>query len=321
MTFVSYPEAKDIVNRFIDLLARNDITPPTGSSIEAELLSIVELLQQSANLPPSILLPMGGGALDLAAKILAISTQPEFSTFRPHLQLFGSDSPLATAVQTMSGKPTDDVHRKLNELYLGSLAVHVGHNVELDDPSAAVGDNPDVLFDLMPDETTRMRWALAVKTISTKSGQTIFERIREASRQINATRCHADRGMVVINTQGSLDHDKLWNGDYSDLEEAKDALRQQIVALISKANEQRPASDWIEALSGRTSPVVLYVGHAVVRVVPADSSPVSTIVKMMVTDQPSGQPDQIGIMLAEHLNHFMQSINRGVPGAFGVAPA
>ncbi|HEY3851903.1 MAG TPA: hypothetical protein VGL87_13085, partial [Steroidobacteraceae bacterium] len=64
------------------------------------------------------------------------------------------------------GHPTDDVHRKITELYLGTLALHLGRNVALDDPNEADGDNPDVLFDLVRgDGAPPKRWALAIKTI------------------------------------------------------------------------------------------------------------------------------------------------------------
>ncbi|CAG9273475.1 conserved hypothetical protein [Paraburkholderia unamae] len=322
MTFISYQEAEEIVDRFIGLLARHSINPPPGSGIEAELLSIVQMLQPGANPPTPTLLPIGGGILDLAAKLLAISTQPEFNTFTPHLQLFASNAPLATAVQTMPGQPTDDVHRKLNELYLGSLAVHLGHKVELDHPSAAVGDNPDVLFDLMSaDGTATTRWALAIKTISTQSGQTIFERIQEASQQINAPRCPAERGMVVINTQGSLNHSDLWTARYGNVTEAITAVKQQIKALVDKAHAGRPISDWVGALYGKASPVVLYIGHAVVRVPTAISRSTPTVIKVAVTDQPSQQPDQLGMLVADRLNHYMQTINRGVPGGAQTEPS
>jgi hypothetical protein len=196
MSLTSFENADDIVGRFLALLAKHAISPPPNSGIEAEMLSVTELLDLTKN-PSAVvgrpsLLAEAGGIFDLAAKVLAISSQPDFSTFIPHLRLFASQLPLASVVQTTPGAPTDDVHRKISELYLGTLAVHVGTNVALDHPSSSAGDNPDVMFDATREKGgSKKRWALAIKAIGTTSGQTIFERISEASGQINASACPA----------------------------------------------------------------------------------------------------------------------------------
>ncbi|MFI7720512.1 hypothetical protein ACIAM6_19310, partial [Acinetobacter baumannii] len=78
------------------------------------------------------------------------------------------------------------------ELYVGCLAAHVGTNVILDHPTASRGDNPDIIFTV--EETTTAvprQWALAIKSISSRSGQTIFERIKEGARQIDDDKCPA----------------------------------------------------------------------------------------------------------------------------------
>jgi hypothetical protein len=321
MSLTSFENADNIVDRFLALLKKHKITPPpVNSGIEAEMLSVIELLDLTKNPSAGVgrpsLLAEGGGIFDLAAKVLAIESQPEFSSFIPHLQLFASKLPLASVVQTIPGDANDDVHRKISELYLGSLAVHVGTNVVLDHPTSSAGDNPDVLFDAtrIADGTTN-RWALAIKTISTSSGQTIFERISEASVQINAPACVAGRGIVVINTQGALDPAKtLWPTTFKNLDDARDALKERIRTFADAASDKRPSSEWECVLSNKTSPVVLYMGHAVVRISGPGNIEVPTVIKVLYLDKPTETSDEEAESIAWYLNDYMQRITKGNPG-------
>ena len=45
MPFVPYQHAKDIGDRFLELLAKRAITPPARTAVEAELLSLTDLLE------------------------------------------------------------------------------------------------------------------------------------------------------------------------------------------------------------------------------------------------------------------------------------
>lgn len=322
--FTSFELAESIVDRFRELLHKNNINPPVRSGIEDELLAPYEVLQRSKNLSciaarPD-LLAEAAGMFDLAAKVLAIETQPEFSSFVPHLALFASVHPLASSVQTTPGERTDDVHRKLVELYLGSLAVHVGHRVELDHPTASRGDNPDVLFDFCPVEGNTKRWALAIKTISTKAGQTIFDRINEAAKQINAKACPAERGIVVINMQGSLDHSALRERFFVSAEEAMNELSRQMQSLADSANTNRIYSDWDEVLNEKVSPIILLMGHAYVHVKTVFSPETPTVIKRLIAWNPTQREDQEATCICFGLNEFMQRIQRGVPGTDHTLP-
>lgn len=324
MNLIGFSQASAIVDRFLDLLDKLKITPPLHSDIESELLSVTELLDIArnpcANAARPSLLAKAGGIFDLAVKLLSIESQAEFNTFIPHLQLFASKLPLASVIQTTSGNSTDDVHRKLVELYLGSLAVHVGSNVELDHPSVSRGDNPDVLFDCTrQDNQITKRWALAIKTISSKHGQTIFERISGGSKQINAA-CRAERGIVVINTQGALDHEALWSQPFLCLEDAQQALLKQVHDLAQAASTRRPESEWTDVLSGKTSPVVLFMGHAVVRVATQVHHETPTVLKILLRHNPTLESDDEAESIAWHLNDYMQRITKGVPGSNGRHP-
>jgi hypothetical protein len=174
-----------------------------------------------------------------------------------------------------SSSTHDDTARKLAELYIGSLAVHVGIDVALDSPTNAKGDNPDVMFTLQECDQTKppQRWALAIKTISSTQGQTIFERIKEAAEQIDAPKCLAERGMVVINAKSALDHDALWNPAFADLGSAMKALSDQLDWLIDSAEKDRPQIEWDDLFTRKVVRPVLFLGQSLVRPLVVGSSP------------------------------------------------
>ena len=52
MTLVPFQAADDIGDRFLSLLSRYDIQPPSGTSLEDELLSLTQLIEVMKNPPP-----------------------------------------------------------------------------------------------------------------------------------------------------------------------------------------------------------------------------------------------------------------------------
>lgn len=324
MSFTSFEDADKIVDRFIKLLDSHGITPAIGSKIEGEFLSPLQLLESTRNLGRLVncpeLLADAGGMYDLAAKLLAVETQPEFQSFIPHLQLFEKGAPFATAVQPKRGDIRDDVNRKLAELYLGSLAVHFSFNVQLDDPVHSKGDNPDVMFEMRQGGRPSSVWALAIKTVSSHHGQTIFENIQKAAKQIDALACPADRGIVVINVKNSLQHDQLWKTTYESLNEATADLLKQIDAIINATQAARPHSDWGPLFANRASPSVFFYAQAVIRLRMAAGKEVPTILKVAKLVNPLSCKDPTAEIIAQHLNEGMQKILRGIPGTLGQMP-
>ena len=163
MSLVPFQAADDIGDRFLSLLQRNGIQPPIGSSLEDELLSLTQLVAVMKD--PSLtsgpgqvdILRSAAGLHDLVAKVLTVEPLPEFSTFLPHLRLIGETKVRAASLaQNASSSTHDDTARKLAELYIGSLAVHVGIDVALDSPTNAKGDNPDVMFTLQECDQTKL---------------------------------------------------------------------------------------------------------------------------------------------------------------------
>jgi len=330
MTLVPFKDADQIGDRFLDLLEKNGISPPCGSSFEDELLSLTQLVEVMKN--PSCanggqqntLLQAAAGLHDFAAKILATEKLTEFPSFLPHLRLIG-EAKIAPASlsQNIQSAYNDDTARKMAELYMGCLAAHAGTNVDLDSPTAAKGDNPDIIFTVTPSNASepQEKWALAIKTISTKQGQTIFERIKEGAKQIDDQKCLAEKGMVVINTKNALDHSALFNGVFSDLESAMDALGKQLDDLADNANKDRPQCEWDVIFSGKVKRPVLLLGQTLVYLPTSATTRTPTALKMLKAYGANGELDPTACGLAKCLNHFMQTILRGIPGGAGYLPS
>ncbi len=331
MTFVPFHDADDISDRFLALLSRHNINPPPGSSFEDELLSLSQLVEVMKN--PGLahganrvtLLRAAAGLHDFAAKVLSVEPLAEFTGFLPHLRLIAQTKMAPAALsQNMSSPYNDDTARKMAELYMGCLAAHVATQVDLDSPTAAKGNNPDVIFTATPTACDvpqqPERWALAIKTIATNQGQTIFERIKEGGEQIDDPKCLAQKGMVVINAKNALDHDALWNGTFSNLQAAMDALGNQLDLLADNANTNRPQSEWDAIFLGKVKRPVLFLGQSLVSLPTAAGARTPTALKMLKAYGANGALDPTARGLAHCLNHFMQTILLGLPGTAGRQP-
>jgi hypothetical protein len=165
----------------------------------------------------------------------------------------------------------------------------------------------------------RVRWAIAIKNISSRVGQTIFDNVRRASEQINAATCSADRGIVLLAARGSIDHERLWAAPFPTVLAARDALSQELRGLAALADKDRLQEDWEAAFVGKTSPLFLLTAQAVVRV-ESESGPVPTILKMALEHNPLERPDPQALMFARCLNEFMQTVVKGIPGSVGKFP-
>ena len=323
MTYVPFYEAADIGDRFLALLSKLGIDPPSGSELEDELLSLTQLIEVAKN--PSLakgtnavaVLRAAAGLHDLAAKVLSVKCLPEFDDFFvPHLQLIAKRGvrgvrriPAASITQITASAPSDDTARKMAELYMGCLAAHVGAEVELDSPTNAKGDNPDVIFKVEPCHPANhpQHWALAIKTISSLNGQTIFERIKEGAEQIDDQKCTAERGMVVINAKNALDHDKLWHSDYPDLQSAIDELYTQLKHLADSAAVDRPQAEWDDVFKGKVERPVLFLGQSLVRLPTRASEQTPTTLKMLRGYDAEGVTDPVAVHIAKEMNCFMQT--------------
>lgn len=327
MTLVPFVEADEIGNRFLALLSRLDINPPPQSALEDELLSLTDLIDVMKNPNGATgarqveVLRQAAGFHDFAAKTLSAEGLPEFGAFEPHLRLLGGKAQgFSTLIQNSKAMRPNDANRKLTELYVASLAIHLAREIELDSPEAAKGDNPDILFRYCGDPEERRWWALALKSVSGDSGQTYFERIKEAAAQIDADACPADIGMVVLNVKDTLDHDVLWETTHPTLDGAVKALHAQIHDRIQRAEFDRPKQEWDALFSGKVVRPILFMAHTLVRVKSPLSQEIPTAIKAMVAYCGNGEPHPLGHEIAVGLNHMMQVLLEGAPGGSGSLP-
>lgn len=318
MPVVPYHDASDIADRFLALLERRGISPPSRTAAETELLSLTALLdvwrdpERMRNRHNEAPIVRSAAAIhDLAAKVLASEALPEFSSLQEHLKLIAEAQQFTTIGQINPAHAQDDISRKFAELYVGCLAIHCGVNMALDHPHRAKGDNPDILL-------TRegRRWALAVKTlVSARNGQTIFERIQEAAQQIEAST--ANCGMVVINAKNVINHDAIWMPPqpFVGPNAAIEALRAQLRTLVDLAARDRSQEEWDALFSGKTVPPIVLIGQSVSYLSLGGGFEAPAPIKAMVMDACNCAADPAGVELTECLNHMMQTILLGLPGA------
>lgn len=331
MALVSFEVADRIGDCFMSLLAQHGIDPPTRSDPESEILSLTHLIEVTKH--PNLAvgtervktLRCAGGVHDFAAKVLSLGSGEHFQCFLPHLRLIAESKHLAASIsQNKKSAYGDDTARKMAELYLAACAFHFSEEVALDHPTKSIGDNPDVMFRPCEPSSSgsKKTWSLAIKTISTSQGQTIFERIKEGAEQIDSSKCVADRGMVVINAKDAIDHDALWNpqAPFNGLAEAQEALRCQLLALAQEAGANRPPSEWDELFGGKVVRPVLFMGQTLVKLPLQVGTEIPTELKMVMEFDAGGTIDSDGREIARRLNHYMQSIVQGIPGSDGVEP-
>jgi hypothetical protein len=302
MTFVTYQSANDVVDRFIELLGTLGISPAAGSVAETELLSMTQLLhdwktpETFASNPQ--LLRDAAGAHDLAAKVLCARQCPEFPELIAHLEAIVKAPDYSRMTLMAKGDGRDDLSRKYAELYLACLAIHCGINLQLDHPTRSKGDNPDVMF-----EFAGSTWALAVKTISSTQGQSVYENLIKAADQID--RSAAEHGLIVINTKNVLDHAALWNAEFESEQQAVAAMTAKVGAVCANAEKDRSEDEWKKVFDRpKLSTPVLFVAQSLVSL-RMGSFMVPTPLKAIVVESFGHTPHHDAIELAQSMNILM----------------
>jgi hypothetical protein len=156
------------------------------------------------------------------------------------------------------------------------------------------------------------RWAIAIKTVSSQQGQTLYENVKKAAKQINAS--SADKGLILLNVKDSLNYKLLRKTHFNSVKDATDALKAELERLIVEIERDRPASDWDPIFAGNAKTPVLLMGQTMARVLVAGLGTIPVPIKMILAYSCGKDADKNGIELAESLNHFMQTILKGEPG-------
>lgn len=306
MSDVTFVAAGERVDQFLALLEEIGYPIVEKSKTENDALAAGEIIDiwRGRRPYPSDPRPIVRAALgfaDLAGKVMSTQNSPDFDKLRAHLAMLSGGSTLQNTAATV----LDEISNKMIELYVACLAIRAGFtNVDVDHPVSSAGTNPDVMFDFR-----RKRWAIALKTLHSKSPQTVFDNIKKASDQIQASA--ADRGLVMLNVKNLLRHDDLWPGPNTpQLEDtAKEALASQI-SEVARSLDLFTEHDWagVFGQSRKAVAPVLFVGHSAFSVIPNHQStgPRFTPLKMLLP-YPEPADDPYGaIKLAHALNHAMQ---------------
>jgi hypothetical protein len=305
MAQVPFEAAAAKVDEFLALLESIGVSVAADSQSESDALAMFDVLEVWRRHRPMPtdhrdLVRAALGFVDLAGKVVSVARHRDFLELRPHLELISKGSVLQNSTSSI----LDDAANKLAELYIGCLVMKQFTNVSIDHPIKAKGDNPDVMFDFRG-----QRWALALKTLHSSNPQTIFDNIRRASDQIEASK--AQYGLIVLNTKNLLSHNALWpSPDVSQPEEnAKAALIGQLNA-IALSLRWVPAEDWKSILgpARKAKPPILFLGQSAFSAVPTYPVAGPQFMPLKIFHAhlvPEGDP--VGSMkLANGLTHEMQ---------------
>ncbi len=190
----SFASADQSCERFKALLERLGVNIVSGG----ELHQLFSVIHQMADWHNQIGKPPDGVDLRIQFRKmvglthlmdLALSLPEEQLTpFAGHFELLNKGSPLQN-IPALANDPSSD---KVFELLVGLAAVRAGALVSLDDPHHPKGDNPDVIARFAND-----CWGFACKSVSGDAPATLFERVEDGVRQIEAS--EVSRGFVTVN--------------------------------------------------------------------------------------------------------------------------
>lgn len=307
MSFAPFQAATDQVDAFLQLLSDLGIDLKHGEQAEEDALAMTRVLEYwkfgtgSSILDPRPLLRDAIGFVDIASRILAVKDHDDFGQLYAHLRQLGTTSIL----QNRKSSAADQAANKVIELYVACVAMKFAKNVRLDHPDRSRGDNPDVMFDYRG-----KCWALAIKTLHSTAPRTIFENIKKAAAQIDAS--PADHGLVVINLKNVISHEDLWphNATPITFEVALALLMDQMKAIAASLKDV-PSDEWRDAFgpSCKATLPVLYVAHGTAYVVPPQNGRAHpTQLKVLMTDREFTEDSVGAFKLAQTLAHYMQGL-------------
>lgn len=204
----SYGHAQDLALQLEKVLSDVGISIKNGGALEAVLLNVIKMYEEYLHLE----LRANGeedirqyhrdflGATDLACKIIYASDHKDFKNTAKHLEILNDMHP----VQNSFTSVINQSNNKIFELYVACLCMMEGGlDVQLDDPSSSNGTNPDILATFQG-----VRWGFACKALHSPKGMTIYENLKKAVEQIQAS--PAKIGIPILNAKNIILHDESW---------------------------------------------------------------------------------------------------------------
>lgn len=304
MSFPTFDRAAAVVDQFLELLEARGITFAKGGQAEDQALAMADVLEMWKNpaIRPADPRSVGRAAMgfiDVAGKVVGVKDHKDFSQLLPHLEMLSK----TTVLQNAKALVTDDAANKVIELYVAALAMSFGSNVALDHPVNSIGDNPDVMLDFRGE-----RWALALKTLHGTKPQTMFDNIKKASDQIEASK--ADHGLVIINVKNVLDHDALWPSPQASFAaDTAIAMLQAQMEGIKGCLKDFPQEEWLEVFNPtrKALPPVVFLGQGAFSVFPPQSlQPHFMSVKAMALFLVECDDEHGAMKLVKALHHTSQ---------------
>lgn len=202
----SFQVMETLVFDFEKVLQRHGISIQTGSELEGACCSVLEVLGKHNN--KAILDPMEDvrkvytevlGIWTFLKKIVRLQNHPNLDQFVPHLALLNK----GTVIQNKCLRACQDATNKIFELLFALVLLDVSTEVQLDHPSLAKGDNPDILALI-----DGQRWGFACKTIYGQSGKAFYDNLKKGVEQIDDS--PATIGCVVVNFRNLLSQETYW---------------------------------------------------------------------------------------------------------------
>lgn len=191
---VQLTDASTIVDNFETVMSDKGVNIPKHPKTGSDMLPFWYLLrriQQDFSGTADEVRPEFTAAVaahDLAAKVVEVSTLPDFPSLIPHLAMLNDG-----AIHLTDEPPTGDVYNKLIELYWACLCMSFGRRVDLDHPKHSTGKNPDVIT---LDNTGAAAHAYAFKTVRSPHTQSVYEHIVKGIDQIEQS--PAREGIVAL---------------------------------------------------------------------------------------------------------------------------
>ena len=201
-----YEAMEKLVFAFEEVLKQHGIQIASGSNLERTCLAVLDILAKKRL--PNLHRPMTDirkyfaevvGLWVFMNKLVRLQGHAGFKELVPHLSLLNSGN----VPQNVHSPISDQASNKIFELLLALICLETGSDLELDNPHASRGNNPDVLSTILG-----KRWGFACKTLHSSSSKTLFDRVCEGVDQIE--RSHAEVGCVVLNFKNLIDHDHAW---------------------------------------------------------------------------------------------------------------
>ena len=221
-----FERAREVAERFEDLLRTLTISPVPGGSLERMTLSIYDILYHTRpghSIDGTDIRPLFAdmaGQAELAHQLLEVRNHPNFGELVPHLHLLNQGE----AAQSRPARHSDAASNKIFELLAACYAMRCGSNVRLDHPEQSRGDNPDVLATIRG-----RRWGIACKVLHSLHPESVIQNIDKGLSQIDCS--PAETGFVFLSLKNVLDRDKYWQLSNADeWQDGADPIFQTFIA-------------------------------------------------------------------------------------------